>query len=43
MNRRDPVDDMKTLLYIVITMAVIYGISYFAFGILFYLLFPPVL
>ena len=43
MNRRDPVDDMKLILYIILTMGFIYGISYFAFGILFYILFPPVL
>jgi len=51
MNRRDPVDDMKVLLphkdlqqlYIILTMGVIYGISYFLFAILFYIFFPPVL
>ena len=41
--RRDPVDDMQTLLYIILTMGVIYGISYFLFAILFYIFFPPVL
>jgi len=43
MNRRDPVDDMKVLLYIIITMGVIYGISYLLLSILFYIFFPPVL
>ena len=43
MKRRDPVDDMKTLLFIILTMGVVYGISYFLFAILFYLFFPPVL
>ena len=31
--KRDPVDDMQVLLYIIVTMGVIYGMSYVLFWI----------
>jgi len=37
--RRDPVDDMQVLLYIIVTMGVIYSMSYVLLGFLFYLFF----